>query len=386
MMNIRDIKAVLANKAFDFSELPVHVSAFCTFMSPWLRRDGLENTKDSPVTYRETAARGYRLATNDGFSDDIEKFRNEVQQLAGRKYFSEGRVPIFEIDGIALLGISLGYKFNSGELEDVEWFTDLLDNSSHALKDDKWQYGLTQLAKSLVTDDILDCKNAVLDVGLSAALNYNIPKEKLNNAWEILISDIGETELTKVAVFQRVFDVCAAALARMPLNGAGLSELIEVLEGVSQSMSHWTYEGKQRVRNVTPQMWEMDHEYHVQNLLWTILRPIFSDLVDEESLKKLGHTSPRYDLGVPSLHTIIEVKYMRRSGQPALKKITDEVAADRSLYLRDNTNYSKMVVFIWDEARQTEEYRTLQNGLESLSGIEKVIILPRPLRMERIVN
>ena len=75
---------------------------------------------------------------------------------------------------------------------------------------------------------------------------------------------------------------------------------------------------------------------------------------------------------------------MRKSGQPALKKITDEVAADRSLYLRDGTNYSKMVVFIWDEARQTEEYKTLQSGLESLSGIEKVIILPRPSKMERL--
>ena len=162
-----------------------------------------------------------------------------------------------------------------------------------------------------------------------------------------------------------------------------MTELIEILDGVSRSMGHWTYEEKPKVRNVPTQKWEIDHEYHVQNLLWTILRPIFPDLVDEETLKKLGHTSPRYDLGIPSLSTIIEVKYLRKRGQSALKAITDEIAADHSLYLREGTGFTRMIAFIWDEQRQTEEYQTLQSGLENLSGLERVIIVPRPAKMER---
>ena len=105
-MDVRDIKTLLASKQFDFSRLPVHVSAFCTFISPWLRKGGFVQSQNTSFNYKETAARGYRLAVNDGFLDDVDKFIDEVQQLAGRKYFSKGRVPIFEIDGIALLGIA----------------------------------------------------------------------------------------------------------------------------------------------------------------------------------------------------------------------------------------------------------------------------------------
>ena len=148
-------------------------------------------------------------------------------------------------------------------------------------------------------------------------------------------------------------------------------------------MSHWTYETSVRVKGVTPQQWEIDHEYHVQNLLWTLLRPVFSDLVDEQALPKVGHKTPRYDLGVPSRGTIIEVKFMRRAGLAECRKITEEIAADRSLYLGAATGYSRLIVFIWDECRQTEEYQTLKNGLEGMEGIEKVVILPRPSRMDR---
>ena len=74
---------------------------------------------------------------------------------------------------------------------------------------------------------------------------------------------------------------------------------------------------------------------------------------------------------------------MRRAGTAECRKITQEIAADRSLYLGNRTGYDKLIAFIWDECRQTEEYATLKQGLEGLEGIEKVIILPRPSRMDR---
>ena len=131
-------------------------------------------------------------------------------------------------------------------------------------------------------------------------------------------------------------------------DGAAVEGLIAILEGLAQSMAHWTYETKPRVKGVTPQQWEVDHEYHVQNLLWTVLRPVFSELVDEQSLPKVGHKTPRYDLGVPSLGTIVEVKFMRKAGSTACREIIEEIAADRSLYLAPNSGYSRLVVFIWD--------------------------------------
>jgi hypothetical protein len=146
-------------------------------------------------------------------------------------------------------------------------------------------------------------------------------------------------------------------------------------------MSHWTYEVKPRTKGSEIRKWDIDNEYHVQNLLWTILKPIFPDLVDEEYLPKIGHMTPRSDLGIPSLQTIIEVKFMKNYGQTACRKITEEIAADRSVYLTTNSKYERIIVFIWDNCRQTEEYRVLRDGLKSLEGIEDVVILPRPNRM-----
>ena len=170
-----------------------------------------------------------------------------------------------------------------------------------------------------------------------------------------------ETETpVQVAVNRAVFEQCAAALAAVRIVGAGATGLVSILEGIAQSMSHWTYETSGRVKGAVPQQWEIDHEYHVQNLLWTLLRPVFSDLVDEQSLPKVGHKTPRYDLGIPSLGTIIEVKFMRKAGSAACRKTTEEIAADRSLYLGPTTGYSRLIAFIWDECRQQKNIRHLR--------------------------
>lgn len=336
------------------------------------------------TNYQDVAAIGFALGSGAQDTALIAAFNEGATQLSGRKYFTSGRAPRFEIDAYAMLGIAIGYWARKVSAVETRWLIDCLEHSIDHLKEDIWQYSLARSAHAVV-DKGKDLKeiDPIIHIGIKAAMGISTTKEERTPAWRAMIENIGDQDVARVATYQSVYEVCAAALVRMPVHGAGVNELIDLLAGVSESMSHWTYEVARRVKGVTPQQWEIDHEYHVQNLLWTILRPVFPDLVDEETLKKLGHTSPRYDLGIPSLHTIVEVKYMRRRGQSELKKITDEVAADHSLYLREGSGYSKLVVFIWDEARQTEEYKTLQNGLESLAGIEKVIILPRPSHMER---
>ena len=131
-------------------------------------------------------------------------------------------------------------------------------------------------------------------------------QEERQAAWAEMIARAGDGDAVQIAVNRAVFSQCAASLAALPIVGAGVAELIAILEGLAQSMSHWTYETSPRVKGVTPQQWEVDHEYHVQNLLWTVLRPVWADLVDEQSLPKVGHKTPRCDLGVPSLGTVVK--------------------------------------------------------------------------------
>lgn len=379
MMDIASLKHAIYAGDWTDKKIPHHVLAFCKFISPNLKSAALPDYVNG-VQYQQTAINGFYLACGQGGRDE---FLNGVEQLSGRSYFTSGRVERFAIDGIALLGVALGYRSLQPHDVDTSWFFDLIDKSIDALSDDNWQGSLAKAAKSLLLDMPLDDDvDAVLSVSIDSALGREISNDRRHRAWECVLRDLGDSDPSRRAAFQGVYEASVSALARLPVHGAGIPELVEVLEGVAASMSHWTFETKQRVKNVDLEQWNMRHEYHVQNLLWTVLRPIFPDLEDEESLKKLGHTTPRADLGIPSLSTIVEVKFLRKKGQAQLKKLTDEIAADRSLYLRDGTGYSSMIAFIWDECRQTEEYRTLQNGLESLSGIEKVILLPKPAKMD----
>lgn len=383
-MDIASIKQALRQPGVHPDKLPVHIDACCRFLSPWLELSCEIENLESDRSYRRIAAIGFALAKNRQSDTLREAFIEGTEQLAGRVYFTPGRAPTVEVDGVALLGLAIGYSALASSDANDGWLRTCLEQSVAALQDDPWQYSLAKSAQVTlgVSIDMSDI-DPVFRVALAESKGDVADEELRKAAWSLLLENIEETEPTRRAALQGTFEACASALARLPLHGAGVSELVEILEGVSRSMGHWTYEEKPKVRNVPPQKWEIDHEYHVQNLLWTILRPIFPDLVDEETLKKLGHTSPRYDLGIPSLSSIIEVKYLRRRSQSALKAITDEIAADHSLYLREGTGFTRMIAFIWDEQRQTEEYQTLQSGLENLSGLERVIIVPRPAKMER---
>ena len=76
--------------------------------------------------------------------------------------------------------------------------------------------------------------------------------------------------------------------------------------------------------------WHIDHEYHVQDLLYFLLAPVFSDLKDEEYFPSLGQKQPRADLFIPSVKLIIEVKFLRQTDK--VTKVIDELGSDASLF------------------------------------------------------
>ncbi|HPE29934.1 MAG TPA: hypothetical protein PLV61_02005 [Parvularculaceae bacterium] len=384
LMLIRELEKALCLDDEAYEEAPIHVGAFCAFVikADRARLLKLRFSESGARPYQETAAIGYRLKS--GNYDEVLKsaFLIDMEQYSGRTYFADGRAARFELDAIALLGIALGIRATG--YADCAWFVRLLRQSIPALHSDPRQRSLAIGALALLEGpDELDAADLKVRVIFGPLCGRAATDDELQEAWKSALEGALCGDIIETAVSRGVFDACLSGLSTVSIKQTALTDLIIVLQGVTDSMARWTYEEAPRVRNAQPRKWEIDHEYHVQNLLWTILRPVFPDLVDEEHLPKVGHKSPRYDLGVPSLQTIIEVKFMRRRGQAECSKIIEEVAADRSLYLGPKTDYSKMIVFIWDDCRQTEEYKTLRDGLESLEGIEKVIILSRPARMAR---
>ena len=381
-MTLKDLNEAFVIDAAAYEALPDHVAAFCRYLIP-RDRDGLDghaSLPDGSWNYQKIAAAGYALAGGSSQDGCVAAFKDAVTRLSGRTFFAVGRTPRFEVDGVALIGVALGAKAAGILKEDRGWLDSLLRRSSRTLQADEWQRDLVEVARCIINPDH---EVSIKDVRLRTTFSRITTQEERQAAWAKVVASGGDGDAVQIAVNRAVFEQCATSLAALSLDGAAVEGLIAILEGLAQSMAHWTYETKPRVKGVTPQQWEVDHEYHVQNLLWTVLRPVFSELVDEQSLPKVGHKTPRYDLGVPSLGTIVEVKFMRKAGSTACREIIEEIAADRSLYLAPNSGYSRLVVFIWDECRQTEEYQTLSEGLESLDGIEKIVILPRPARMER---
>ena len=381
-MKLGDLNASLVIETGAYRALPPHVAAFCSYLIPG---DGDRLGEHASLagdsqSYQAIAAAGYALARDPSRDGLVAAFKGAFEHLSGRTFFAEGRTPRFEVDSVALLGVALGAKAAGIPQASVGWLENLLRRSSGTLQADRRQCDLVEVARGIINPNH---EMSIKDMRVRTAFSATSSEDERQAAWSEMIARAGDSDSVQIAVNRAVFEHCASALKGLPIGGAGVAGLISMLEGLTQSMSRWTYETSRRVKGVAPQQWEVEHEYHVQNLLWTLLRPVFSDLVDEQSLPKVGHKTPRYDLGVPSLGTIIEVKFMRVAGLAACRKITEEIAADRSLYLSPTTGYSKLIAFIWDECRQTEEYQTLKAGLEGIEGIDKVVILPRPSRMNR---
>jgi hypothetical protein len=185
------------------------------------------------------------------------------------------------------------------------------------------------------------------------------------------------------AIRLTVFENVLARQGQIAIAAVTKDDLISLLQNISRSMRLWTFESAKRTPKSAVAKWEIENEYHVQNLLWTVLAPIFSDLEDEENLPSVGHKNPRADLGIPSLRTIIEVKFMRNAGQSACANIIEEIAADASLYLSKSTAYDDIIAFVWDDCAQTEQHHELKSGLETIKGIKAAIVLPRPSKMRR---
>ena len=155
----------------------------------------------------------------------------------------------------------------------------------------------------------------------------------------------------------------------------------ELLRRVPSGLKKWTWEDAPRTKtSPAARQWQVENEYHVQNMLWLLLAPLFPDLIDEDSTPKVGPVQPRADIGVPSLRLIVEAKFMRATDPP--KKMIEQIAQDASLYLIAGSKYDKLIPFIWDDSRRTEHYEEMVRGLRQIAGVLDAIVVPRPGSME----
>lgn len=107
------------------------------------------------------------------------------------------------------------------------------------------------------------------------------------------------------------------------------TDVVAVLENFEAAMKRWRWDCDELQK---PIRWPVAHEREVQDILWLILRSYFPDLVDEDTLPRLGHSTYKADFGIGSLKLIIEAKFA--SCKEDFKKIEKEVQEDCIPYPR----------------------------------------------------
>lgn len=192
----------------------------------------------------------------------------------------------------------------------------------------------------------------------------------------------GDASTVLLSLMVYVFDQVNQDVAVVPPMGWSLDDLLVFLEQIPVGLKRWTWEDTGRTRGAEPVKWPVENEYHVQNLLYVLLGPIFNDIADEVNLQPVGQKNPRIDLYLPSLHTIIEVKY-RKDAKKSFQTLIGEIAEDASLY-RADAKYkdAHIVSFLWDCTRATQEHAKFKEGVLRINGINGCVVVSAPSTMD----
>jgi hypothetical protein len=191
---------------------------------------------------------------------------------------------------------------------------------------------------------------------------------------EALRTELDQLSVSRIALMYRV--VTAILDASIDQTILSRSHLVAVLGRFEAAMRRWRFDSD---RLQKPIRWPITAEREVQDILWLILRSVFDDIVEEETLPKVGHSTYRADFGIPSLGVLIEVKYVRKSSD--FKAIETEVMIDSVAYLHGVTAYREIVVFIYDESASVQEHDTTAIALRGIDSISDVIIVSRPSQL-----
>lgn len=384
---LAQLRAGLAAAAVLRHDAPLHHRA----MGAWLAggpadrvvglersaKDNLESAGDRSA--RDVAALGFTCLT----SGQTEAFKEGLDWLGQRTWFHSQRPLTLEADGVAALGLALAIAVY--QMPCPDWFSKLVVRAATSLEQDAFNQSLFIVASHLVDAAARQDQGAILPeirIVFCGQAGITASEDVYLKAWEALRKSVDRPfEEVEALLKLKAFDLVAEHSIPARLGRLEPNDVLRVLEGVSRSLRRWTWEDKPRTPTSSAVRWEVQNEYHVQNLLYAILVPLFADLNDEETIPPVGQKNPRLDLTIPSIGTIVEVKFLRPS--VSMQKIIDEIATDVGLYGTD-PRWTSLIPFIWDDSGRTEEHAKLVSGLCQMDMVIGAIVVPRPAMMQRL--
>lgn len=398
---LNDARAALVKKLTTFSGQNKLESVFAAWLLPEQVAESIIRNSarlasahtGGERTYQDVAVLGFASTVYSIESDQLSALNAGLQWLAGREPFLYGQPMSFCLNAVALLGIVLGMKNITEQATKqavADWIGKFITKSYGMLEG--WQKCLLAVAQrevNVLPNLPVPSDPAYADIRIALHAKGLLPKseqtlveeDEYQTLWLVKTDIDSRLSPNQAALRLAALDWIKRSAPVITPKRITISQVSELLRHVPFALRRWTWESKPRttLREAKARKWYIDNEYHVQNLLWTTLAPIFPDLKDEDYAQGVGQMHPRMDLCIPSLNLIIEVKFMRVTMSP--QKLIEEIAADASLYLSSSSNYKNIIAFIWDDANRSEQHEFMIQGLKRLPGVIDAIVISRPSMM-----
>jgi hypothetical protein len=331
-------------------------------------------------TYQDVAILGFSVDCDLLDAIGTERLREGLRWMTGRTTHVDGYLADFCTDAISLLGISLGLRTLNDSLARPNWLVTTCQVSSQ--RPANWQASLIALARRIsgATAEEIVSEEVRLIAFSKGLVESGLDMESVQRVIERLratrLSLVSDAEVPiRLAALKRI----ESDSPRISINHATTADVVSVLRSIPSGLQRWTWEEKGRTAKSQPRKWYVDNEYHVQNLAWFLLSPLFPDARYEENKSAVGSVHPRLDIVLPSLRLIIEAKFWRKAIKS--EEMVRELAEDVGLYLTPDAPYDVIVPLIWDEGARTEEHAALISGLKTMKGIFDAVVVSRPALM-----
>ena len=340
--------------------------------------------------FQTVATLGFATASRLLGVDASATLKQGLDRLAGRQPFVDEVPMAFCSDAVGILGVALGTRSFADASVSAKigtWLSSFLKTIYQLDGTENWQRCLFHAADALLGSKIgipiplhehaEDVHLALAAKGLFAPANGNAAEQEEEKVLKlILLPDTSQISYERAAIRLAALEYVVRSAPAVVPGRISAQDLVRLLERVPAGLRKWTWESQPRTTNGTARQWHIDNEYHVQNLLWALLAPIFPDLDDEQYLAKIGQKNPRADLYIPSMKLILEAKFLRSGDR--MQKIIDEISSDASLYNAMGNDCAGVIAFIWDDSARSQEHDYLRQGLKKLPGIVDAVIVSRP--------
>ncbi len=345
--------------------------------------------------FQTVATLGFATASGLLGVDASATLKQGLDRLAGRQPFVDEIPMAFCSDAVGILGVALGTKSladASVSAKIVTWLSSFLKTIYHLDGTENWQRCFFQAADHALGGSIglpspmlaqaEDIYEALTAKGVFAPANGKTTEQEDERALKLILLQ-GTTKISyeRAAVRLAALEYAVRSAPAVVPGRMSAESLVGLLERVPAGLRKWTWETKPRAANAPLRQWHIDHEYHVQNLLWILLAPIFPDLDDEQYLAKIGQKNPRADLYIPSMKLIVEAKFIRTVDK--MQRVIDEISSDASLYNAMANDCAGIIPFIWDDSARSQEHDYLRQGLKKLPGIIDAVVVSRPSDWDR---